>query len=494
MKGVCSARTRAVATVIALGLIVACLSGCALGSPSSPSSTSGSSARLPFQLPPPAQLKAAARKAFAHYLPSFPISIDNKAPEVDYYSAEYLSPTGEGGRHAAYGGLLRDRPLAQAPLGTSNWALENMKTEVRRATTAGLDGFTVDVLDLDGATWDRVNLLFSAAPMVDSEFKLVLMPDAAALEGVDADKLADAMASLARSPAAFRLPDGRVVVSPFDPERLGIDFWQRFLTRMKSQGLDVAFVPCFLDYEHNVSAFADVSYGFGDWGSRSPAANEDLAANVQDAHARGKIWMQPVSVQDERPSQGVYDEANNSENLRLTWQAAIDDGADWVQMATWNDYSESTQFAPSALTGWAPLDVSSYFLGRFKTGNWPRLIGDAIYVSYRAQPSDAIPTGGQTRLMRLRTGSSPARDKLEVLSFLNGPATIRVDVGGESQTYAAAAGVSARLFDLKAGSHSVTVVRQGLALLSVSSQVATTVTPQVQNLEYLYVSSAGRGS
>ena len=46
---------------------------------------------------------------------------------------------------------------------------------------------------------------------------------------------------------------------------------------------------------------------------------------MADAHGRGGIWMQPVSVQDERPNQSLYDEADNSENLRVTWTAAIAD-------------------------------------------------------------------------------------------------------------------------------------------------------------------------
>jgi len=71
---------------------------------------------------------------------------------------------------------------------------------------------------------------------------------------------------------------------------------------------------------------------------------------MADAHGRGGIWMQPVSVQDERPNQSLYDEADNSENLRVTWTAAIAD-ADWVQIPTWNDYSEGAQVAPSTGTG-----------------------------------------------------------------------------------------------------------------------------------------------
>jgi len=473
--------------VVIAGLLAACASG--IVTPAPPPEPVAS---LPFQLPPQAELKASPKKVFAHYLPTFPISLDNKEPQLDYYDTDYLNPMGEDGRHAAYGGLLRDRPLPQSPLSAAAWQLDNMKTEVRRATEAGLDGFTVDVPSLEGDAWDRVNLLFNAAPSVDPDFALVLMPDTSG-EDINVNALADAMTILAKSPAAFRLADGRVVISPFYPERLGPAYWRTFLALMSDHGVDVAFVPCFLDYPTNADVFSDISYGFSSWGNRSPAANQDIASSIHDSHARGKIWMQPVAVQDERPNQGVYDEANNSENLRVSWRAAIDTDADWVQLATWNDYSENTQVSPSAHLGWAPLDISSYYLTRFKTGAWPAIVRDVVYVSYRIQPAAARATEGQTTLMHLRPGSSPARDKLEVLSFLTSPATIEADVGGAAHSYPAPAGVNAQLFDLNAGSHSVLATRNGQTMVSVASQVPTTLTSTVQNLEYFYISSGRTG-
>src|ERR1700738_3634819 len=107
---------------------------------------------------------------------------------------------------------------------------------------------------------------------------------------------------------------------------------------------------------------------------KTGANTTDLAAYMaafrDDAHSRGKIWMQPVSVQDNRPHTGVYWEANNTENLRTTWSAAIG-GADWVQIPTWNDYTENTQVSPSTHIGWGPLDIISYYLTQFKQGIAP---------------------------------------------------------------------------------------------------------------------------
>jgi hypothetical protein len=262
---------------------------------------------------------------------------------------------------------------------------------------------------------------------------------------------------------------------------------------MKNQyGITVAFVPCFLDYSANVTAFAPFSYGFSNWGNRSPASNGDLASKIADAHAKGKLWMQPVSAQDSRPNQAKYDEANNTENLRKTWDAAIA-GADWVQLPTWNDYSEGTQIAPSASIGWGPLDVSSYYLTRFKTGAWPALKRDVLVVSHRVQPALAKPTGTQTVLMALRGGSSPARDTVEVLSFLPTAGTVQLKVGSNTYSYSAPAGLSAKTYPLAAGSVSASLSRSGQTYTDVTSPFSITNNPVVQDLTYHYVTSTRNG-
>ena len=448
---------------------------------------------LPFDLPAQSILNASPKKVFAHYFTPYPISIDNKNSNIDYYTNGYLEPNGENGKHAAYGGFLRERPLPQAPLATTAWELENMKTEVRRARAAGLDGFTVDVLSVNGYSWDRLKVLYQAAPLVDPNFKLMAMPDSTTSDGSDINLLADKMAELAAMPASFKLLDNRFVVSPFAPEALGISYWQDFINLMAARGVQVAFVPCFLNYGANVATFAPISYGFSDWGNRSPAANQDLATNINDAHSRGKIWMQPVSVQDTRPYTGIYDEANNTENLRVTWNAAIDYSADWVQIPTWNDYSENTQISPSTHIGWGPLDLMSYYLTRWKMGAWPNVLRDTIYVSHRVQPVNATITGGQTIFMTPRSGTSPPRDKVEVLSFLQESGTLQVTIGSVSSSVAVSAGVSSNLFDLGAGKVSAVVLRSSIPAVSVNSPWTVTTSREIQDLNYYFVTSGRDG-
>jgi hypothetical protein len=194
---------------------------------------------------------------------------------------------------------------------------------------------------------------------------------------------------------------------------------------------------------------------------------------------------------DTRPKDSIYDEAYNTENLRLMWSGAINYGADWADHVTWNDYSEHTEFSPSTHIGWGPLNISSYYITWFKTGTPPPIVRDVLYLSHRIQPYAATPTGGQTSLMQLRSGSSPPRDTVEVLSFLTAPATVTVKVGANTHTYDAPAGLFAKTYPLAIGNVSATAARSGAKAAEVLSPFPVVSAPVVQDLNY-YFSISGR--
>ncbi|MGW7343454.1 glycoside hydrolase family 71 protein [Streptomyces sp. NPDC054854] len=451
---------------------------------------------LPFDLPRPAALRtgAAGRKlVFAHYFTPYPLSLDNASADGDYYTRNYLNPDGESGKHERYGGLLRDRPLPVQPK-EGNWELANLRQEVRTARDAGIDGFTLDMLSLSGKNWERSNLLMEAARSVDPGFKIMLMPDMTSLKTDDPAVLADAVATLGKFPAAHRLADGRLVVSPFKAEAKDVGWWTRVIDTLRTKhGIRTAFVPLFLDFGAHNGEFAPISYGFSEWGSRSYVGQESSTRDVDRAHDLGKIWMQPVSVQDARPNQGIYDEAGNTATLRSTWTRAIDDGADWVQLTTWNDYSEGSQFAPSLHNGHTYLDLTSYYLNRFKTGSWPQVVRDTLYLTSRTQFASADPSGDQSLVMNLRKGSAAPRDTVEVLSFLKEPATVRTTVGSARDEHRAPAGVHSELLPLKPGTSSAEVVRDGRAVTEVDLPYPVEHKVEIQDLQY-YAATSGRGT
>ena len=177
-------------------------------------------------------------------------------------------------------------------------------------------------------------------------------------------------------------------------------------------------------------------------------------------------------MQDERPRDGLYQEAWNTETLRATWNRAITQGADAVLLTTWNDYSECTSFAPSTDHGTAFLDISRYFQTKF--------------IVNRIQKYSTLPTS-YSNVMKLwhSTGSAP-RDKVEVVTILTRQSDVQVSIGGRDYTYTAPAGFNAQLFDLATGTFSATVASSGT---SVTTTDAVSYTTEQQDLSYHAVGS-----
>ncbi len=306
-----------------------------------PDASAATTPYLPFDKP---ALSTNSKLVFAHYLPSLPVSLDNKTSTSDYYAVNYLTPTGEGGKHKAYGGFLRDRPKTRAVSASSTWRLDDMETEVRQAMSAGIDGFAVDILSTSSTaqTYDNIELLLQAAKNVSSTFKIMLQPDMSALASKDLASIAAATAALGKYPAAFNNSNGHLIVSPFQAERRSVSWWTSFKSTMSSTyGLPVDLFPVLNNDQAYAASFAPISIGIGNWGSRNPAWNPPNSTTstspvgrIAAVHNMGKLWMQPVSVQDSRMKEGIYDEAANTQNLRDTWAVARNGKAEWVLLPT----------------------------------------------------------------------------------------------------------------------------------------------------------------
>lgn len=489
-------------TVVALTALLVALYLPALPDPvkasdSSFRSSAVSGPTLPFDMP----AGASNKKVFAHYFPPYPVSFENAVPASDYYTTQYLNPNGEKNKHAAYGGLLRDRPLTRAPRSGADWRFQDLRQEVADAMSRGIDGFMVDILTRSASSnWiaSVPRRLLDAAGETAGKFTVTLMPDMnGELGSLTPAGLAAELSQYATAPGVHRLADGRLVVSPFYAEKKSVSWWNSFLSTMRLRyRTPVAFVPTFLDAPSNIDRFASISYGMSNWGGRNPALNPtvDTGPNspigvVNRVHRLGKLWMQPVSFQDSRPNQGIYDEAENTTNLRNTWDIAVASGSEWVQLTTWNDYSEGTAFAPSVRHGWALLDVTAFAAVRFKFGSYPPVRRPGLYLSHRTQFADSRPTFPERTLMTLRRGSSPARNTVEVLSFLETPADVVITSGGRQITCAAPAGPGLCLAPLGAGSVSAVARRGSTVVQSVTSPFTVTTSPFVQTLDYTLTGS-----
>lgn len=445
-----------------------------------------SAAAWPFAQPALSILRASPKKVFAHYFTPFPVSIDNKAPEADYYAIHYLQASGESGKFAGSGGFIKQRPLPRAVIAGADWARTDAAQDVRRAAALGIDGFAVDLLATSGTHWIRARQMMDVAASIDSGFKILLMPDMEAEFKTQPGNVLNAVRALATHSAAHRLPDGRLVLAPYNSQNQSVAWWNTLLATLKAEGIDVAFFPVFQGWQRYAASYAPISFGMSDWGDRSPGINLGSAAAPSAARRFGMQWMSTVSPQDTRPKDLLYWEARNSENYRVMWEGAISGGADWVQIVTWNDYSESTEIAPSSGTQWSFYDLTAYYVAWFKTGVRPAVTRDALMYFHRNQATTATAAADkQTRPYSRMSGSDAPADDIEVLVYATAPATVQISVGPRLLgSQAVPAGVTPVRVPLAEGTPVFRLVRDNATVAAVQSGFAISNAITYQDLLY----------
>lgn len=427
----------------------------------------------------------------AHYVPWLPISLDNLPADQDYYTAQFLNPLGENGTHAAYGGYLRDRPLPRDPIDSPDWQLEDLTSEVNQAKSVGIDGFAVDIVAPSSQN-AQISDIYTAAAGVGGFVVQPVADMSGPMGSATSEEFAAQFAPYLSASSTQRLDDGRAVLGAFYAEARPALWWNDTMTVFRDDyDLNVAFVPTFLDAYNNMDAFAPFSYGFGNWGGRN-AVNTDpqstfpgtQASMIEKAHSLGKVWMQPVAFQDNRPREGIYEESGNSTVNTNDWDLADQYDAEWVQLVTWNDYAEGTAMAPSVDHGYRLLDQQAYFIDEFKHDTEPTVVRDAVYVSHRTQFAHAESTYDETLPMQLRPGTPAATDNVEVVTYTTAPATVFASIGGVVSSCDVGAGRSTCTFPLRAGDVIIGLQRNGTWQTIVQSPYPVTATPFTQDLEY----------
>lgn len=431
---------------------------------------------LPFSMPDSAALFGSPKKVFAHYFYPFPLSLDNKPSSSDYYNVNYLNKSGESGKWLAKGGFLRQRPLGVGVGSAAQWQLLNMEQEVRMAIARGITGFTVDVMSAKEATnpTSHLHLLLSAAQTVDPRFKIVVMPDISALKA-DSDAVTQIIEAVASSPAAYRLADGRLVVTAFNAGANSVQWWTAVIAQLKSHRINIAFVPTFLGWSRQADSFAPISHGFSDWGTATEGVSDRMKSDPASAHETyGKLFMMPVDPQQYRPKESTYWEAGNSATFRKSWSSAIDGGADWVQLVTWSDFSESSEIEPYTDAtlrrdiGTGFYDLNAYYAAWFLLGKQPAITHDVLYYFYRREPANAA-SPAQSSHTGIRVGTP--EDDIELLAFLTAPGVIKITIGGQSYTQNADAGVTSFKAHTAPGFPAFSLSRNGSDVVSFQAPV-----------------------
>lgn len=442
---------------------------------------------LPFDMTPLETLRSSPKKVFAHYFGQFPRSYYNDSPTNDYYSNIYLKPSLETWYepdgtphvydHRPYGGLLRNRPMPRNPL-AGDWRAADARWELQQAVEMGIDGFYCNIMQANAAGdhMVRYRQLATTASAEYPGFYILPMIDASSEVANQTPTLITDLIYWFYGKNTTYLVDNELLVGTFLMEGRPNTWWQTLSDTMVSRfGVRIKWVGVFNEWN---KASEYTAYATGPWG---PGANPQITASTTYGNdvrtARpGQLYQAAVWRQDVRPKSWIFTEAGNLESIRAGWQKAISEQAELIQLCTWNDYSEGSEFNMTPGTGRVVQDVSSYYLVKHKTGSFPTIRRDTIYLSHRDQMASSIKTTThQTKWFSERTYApgtyTPFREKIEALVFLTAPATVTITVAGVTSTFYAPAGVSAHLTDARFGTVSASVTRSGTVVAAVDSPV-----------------------
>lgn len=408
---------------------------------------------------------AGDKLVLAHYFPPFPIQIGARGADGDYYERHYLRPEGENGKFARGGGYLRQRPLV--PPGGLADAAAGFRLDVARAARIGIDGFGVDLLDLDGRHWRTTLALLDAATSAAPAFQIAPQPDMSALRGVTTAQLTEALLVFARHPAGLRLPDGRLLVMPFATERASSTFWQELASRMRSAGAPIALVPNFVN-ARTMDQYAGQAWAAALWGDRgSGAGATQTRFGAQALNAGYPRWLATLAPQDFRPKDLMAWETDGSTGLASAFAAAMIGNAAGLHLVTWNDYSEASEMAPSTATRFAWYDLTAWYIAHFKRGRPPAIVRDGVIVLHRRQLFNPVDiTRGAAWQVR---GRDAVSNRIDLRLFLTAPAIVSVTTGGVRSARTVPAGFQRWQVPARPGAVRVQLTRAGKVLADCTS-------------------------
>ncbi|KAJ7471197.1 glycoside hydrolase family 71 protein [Mycena galericulata] len=282
------------------------------------------------------------------------------------------------------------------------------------AASKGIDGFALDV-GRDPWQWNRVADAYAAAKGQGPFFKLFMSFDMGSLPCAslqDAPPLRNYIQTYRNHPNQF-MYNGKPLVSTFAGEscRFGSgnlnDGWNNAL---KSGQPPIHFIPSFFVDSASFPGLTVIDGAFH-WNSAWPQGNYDINFTPDMSYISklgGRSYMAGISPwffthygPDTYNKNWVY--RGDNWLLAQRWEQLIQNrnSTAITQVITWNDFGESHYVGPIHGAqpnsqawvngfdhqGW--LDLIAYYIPAFKTGQYPTISRDRIFLWGRLYPADA---------------------------------------------------------------------------------------------------------
>ncbi|EIM79643.1 glycoside hydrolase [Stereum hirsutum FP-91666 SS1] len=368
----------------------------------------------------------------------------------------------------------------------SDWA-----SDIAEAAAQGLDGF---VLNMGVDDWQpaRIADAFTAAEASSTGFKLMISLDVSSLTCATSSDVTNlrALATAHSTSAAYltMCTDGTALpmLSTFDGENCG--FGEAGWNTVAS---GFYFAPGFFDISSTGWPTWDIVNAAFNWNSAWPLTDTDISFDSDTTWigdtpsgkgyvAAASPWFYTHYGVDTYNKNWIY--RPDDWLLANRWEELVTnrDLVDMVEVVTWNDYSESSYV--TGIKGSLPLNsdewvtgydhtswlkMMSYYITAYKTGTYPAITKDEIYLWGRLYPKAAVAT---LDTVPIPTNADWTTDTLWAVIFAESSGSATISCGSQTTSANLSAGVNKLSLPL-------TTTCQVEATISRNGAVVTTFTP-----------------
>jgi hypothetical protein len=385
--------------------------------------------------------------------------------------------------------------MVGSPLAGEDVTIDDFLSDIRAAHAAGIDGFALNCGEWNGTPrYKKYSaMMFEAAQRFGPNFKLFFSADRlGAAQGFDlsADEAADMVVQYHNHPNQLRY-QGRPVLSTFTGDSV---WFHAIRDKIRQQiGEDVFLIPSFYPPSRRevpnaqdlreLTAQSDGFDGFFYFGAAgNPVELADaIRLNANAWSKNDKLFMAGIAPY----YRGLFRnyrvfEYNGYDGLVRQWMAAIQSATDWVELVTWNDWSEDTYFSPLGATDdvvrstkdWGYLlthdgflAATRYFSEWFKSGQQPAVDREQVFYAYRLHRRYAP---GRPNPYRTEVGwplgAFELNDQVNVLGLLHAPAEIVLGNASSAEAAVLGAGMGTVALPMENGPLLFTVKRNGTTI------------------------------
>ncbi|KAG8986907.1 hypothetical protein FRB90_003702 [Tulasnella sp. 427] len=351
----------------------------------------------------------------------------------------------------------------------SQWA-----SEIKMAAAQGIDAFA---LNLGYDSWQAGQVQSAYDVAAANGFKMLLSFDMTVLGCGDGNIVRSNVNKYTDHPAQLKDNGGKAIVTTFDGGNCkSSGEWQSELGGSR-------FVPAFFNDLNSASLKSLYPVAGGDllWGGAWPKFDEPISWSEDSFRisrnglnrGAGDLYITTVApwfFTHYGSKNFIWHNDDHLWNNR--WEDLVQHRGqvDAVEIVSWNDYGESTYIGPvgkdqPGSEAWvngfdhrAFLEMTGYYASAFKSGEWPSITSDKIFIYGRPHGVNDQASGDSlSRPERFNWVS----DRLWVVLFSTGSGSLTVTQGSSSSTTQVKAGVNKISIPLGVASSVTAILRRG---------------------------------